>query len=1016
MGGSGHRSADIATVVSRVLHTASICAPVALLGVPATLTQASEFKALAADIPAQPLADALAAFRRQTGLQLIYVSSVISNQRSQAVGAGLKADEALAHMLQGTGLRFEHLTPRSIRIFAGVAAPHAPTPRVLTVEMRDEVIISASRGAEKIQDVPITIQSISGNQLNQLNATTTYDLLKYTTNLTFSGNGPGTGNIFMRGLGSSGSGNQSQSTTAPFPNVALYLDDQSMQFPARNNDVYLVDMERVEVLEGPQGTLLGGGAQAGAIRYITNKPRLDTTSGDVNAGYGVTAGGDPNTNLSAVLNVPIIDNTFGLRAVIFSDRHGGYIDNVPATIGYLPGTIPYDLGGNPTANNGPLQGNNTNSVDIQGVRVSALWKINDHWDALLQQNYQDMHSDGYHYAYPTSTDGRALQPYQITAFAPAFNKDRYASTALTINGKIGNLLDVVYSGSYMTRHIEGQQDYSNYLRGVVASSYYACIGSGAGYFNQTNFPSLTGHPLQCSTAVGNWNDQTSNKHQSHEIRLSTDAYNRLRGLAGAYWEKFVIEDNMNFNYLRIPQCSQANLDIALGGGPDCLSAIGPTPGSFAGTPGLRTDANTAFGEDVQRGYKQTAGFTSIDFDLLPKVLTITGGIRWYKYDEFEHGSEYYSLTSGGGGLVVNHIDGACTAAGLCGFPINLDKSESGHRWRGNLTWHVTNDIMAYYTYSEGSRPGGFNRFFSLPGQAPILSGVARYCGNINGAQSAPDPRCLPGGSLAGLNTNQFNKPVGYESDSLTNNEIGIKTEWWEHRVIVNLSAYQMKWENVQLPQFDPVHLGNTTFNVNGPSYTVKGFEIQFVARLFEGFTLEGSSSVNSAEQTNAPCLPSNRPAAGNPTPLGQCITVIMENTYTNPYGVLGTRPPFSPPWMFNLLARYDWTAGAYNPFAWVGASHVASMSNQPANFPDGNAPSENPPTGYTSTTLLRYQIPGYTTYDVGLGVAKDNWMAQLQCHNLSNAYGPTNISSDQFIKSEIPLRPRMITFLIGYRF
>ena len=97
--------------------------------------------------------------------------------------------------------------------------------------------------------------------------------------MTYSGNGPGTGNIFMRGLGGIGSGNQSQSTTAAFPNVALYLDDQSMQFPARNNDVYMVDMERVEVLEGPQGTLFGGGAQAGAIRYITNKPKLNATSG-----------------------------------------------------------------------------------------------------------------------------------------------------------------------------------------------------------------------------------------------------------------------------------------------------------------------------------------------------------------------------------------------------------------------------------------------------------------------------------------------------------------------------------------------------------------------------------------------------------------------------------------------------------------------------------------------------------------------------------------------------------------
>ena len=113
------------------------------------------------------------------------------------------------------------------------------------------------------------------------------------------------GNIFMRGLSSGGSGNQSQSTTAPFPNVALYLDDQSMQFPARNNDVYMVDMERVEVLEGPQGTLFGGGAEAGAIRYITNKPKLDVTEGNVNAGYGMTAGGDPNNNLNATLNLPI---------------------------------------------------------------------------------------------------------------------------------------------------------------------------------------------------------------------------------------------------------------------------------------------------------------------------------------------------------------------------------------------------------------------------------------------------------------------------------------------------------------------------------------------------------------------------------------------------------------------------------------------------------------------------------------------------------------------------------------
>jgi iron complex outermembrane recepter protein len=854
-----------------------------------------------------------------------------------------------------------------------------------------EVVVTAQRRSENLQDVPITIQAMSGDTLQKLQVVSFNDLLKYTPNVTFSGNGPGTGNIFMRGLGGAGSGNQSQSTTAPFPNVALYLDDQSMQFPARNNDVYLIDMERVEVLEGPQGTLFGGGAQAGAIRYITNKPKYDAVSGEFTGGYGNTAGGDKNSVVSGVLNVPITDN-FALRAAVFSEHRGGYIDNVPGTIGYLPGTAPHDAGGNPTANNGPVQGTNTNDVTYQGGRLSAGLKINDDWDALLQQNYQDMQANGYFYAYPLSTDGRPLGKYQLTAFAPGYSKDRYESTALTLNGRIGDLLSVVYAGSYMTRYIEGQQDYSNYMRSNVGS-LYACIGSGARYFNQTNFPQLAGKPLQCSTAVGSWRDKTRNTHQSHEIRFSTDEHYRLRGLFGAYWEKFVIHDNMNFNYLGIPQCSPANLATALAGGADCLSAVGPPAGTIAMDPNLRTDANTAFGEDEQRGYKQLAGFTSIDLDIIPNVLTATGGYRWYHYNEFEYGSEYYSESTSTG-LVVDHANGVCTAAGLCGFPINLEKKETGHRWRGNLTWHVTSDLMTYFTYSEGFRPGGFNRTSSLPGQAPSPGAVAPFGADGSGKQ--------------------FLKPVGFDSDQLTNYEVGIKSEFLDHRLLFNLSGYIMDWKNIQLSLFDPVHLGNTTFNINGPTYRVKGFEAQFTARLFEGLTLEGSSSINSAQQTNAPCLISNRVAANNPTPIGQCITQVNGAPYTNPYGVLGTRPPFSPPWMFNLRARYEWSMpGNYKPFAWVGASHIGPESNEPASFPNGNLPPDsiNP-----TTTLLRYEIPGYTTYDAAIGVAKDNWTAQLTGSNLGNAYGPTNVSSGQFIKSEIPLRPRVLMLMAGYKF
>src|SRR5882724_8572169 len=234
--------------------------------------------------------------------------SVVSNKRTLTGESRLKHNRKLAYAISAALASAAH---------AGYAADEdQPTTGI------SEVVVTAQRREQSIQDVPITVQAITGEQLKQLNVVSFNDLLKYTPNVTFSGNGPGTGNIFVRGLGAVGSGNQSQSTTAPFPNVALYLDDQSMQFPARNNDVYLVDMERVEVLEGPQGTLFGGGAQAGAIRYITNKPKIGVTEGEANAAYGTTAGGANNSMLSAVFNLPLVADTLAARAVIFSEHRG----------------------------------------------------------------------------------------------------------------------------------------------------------------------------------------------------------------------------------------------------------------------------------------------------------------------------------------------------------------------------------------------------------------------------------------------------------------------------------------------------------------------------------------------------------------------------------------------------------------------------------------------------------------------------------------------------------------------
>ena len=853
-----------------------------------------------------------------------------------------------------------------------------------------EITVTAQRRTESIQNVPITIQAITGDQLKQLNVVNFEDLLRYTPNVTFSGNGPGGGNIFVRGLSSGGEPGQSQSTTAPFPNVALYLDDQSMQYPQRNNDVYLVDMERVEVLEGPQGTLFGGGAQAGVIRYITNKPKIDVTEGNVNAGYGYTAGGDDNSNVNATLNLPLIADTLAVRATIFNDRRGGYISNVAGTIA---GSTPNQ----PIGTNAPLVADNTNPVTYTGVRFGALWKFNDDWNLLLQQNYQKMDAEGYFNDYPLDPNGKALGDYQITAFEPAYDKDKYESTAWTLNGRFGDL-KAVYTGSYMVRHIDEQQDYSNYLRSGSGAAY---LCSGMGTYAGSAFTPPSTKPKTCGPPLGSWRDEVKNTHQSHEIRLSTSEDYRLRGLVGGYWEEFNIYDNMNYNYLEIPQCDATNLAIALAGGRDCVSAVGPVPGHSFTDPGLRTGSDTAFGQDVKRGYRQAAAFLSIDFDIIPKVLTISGGTRYFHYDEYELGSEYGTFYISPPSAVVNVANGACVAAGGCSFPLNLSKKESGTRNRINVTWHVTSDILAYYTFSQGFRPGGFNRTGLNPDGTPALVPEIEYLKGVSSSK-------------------QYYKPLGFSSDNLINNEIGLKTEFLDHRLQVNGSAYLMHWRNVQTAIFNPTVYGNTTFNANGPNYDIRGVELQFIARVTEGLTLQGSSSWNSSKLVNGACLSSNVPAsAGNPTPVGQCITQVNgafpndpNAKLENPLGVPGTAPPFSPPLQFNLRARYDFKIGDYKPFASIGATHIATMRNEPAGFLNGDLPQNNPP---KSTTQL-YTMPGYTTYDGTIGVGKDAWTVAVTGSNLTNSNASTNTSSGQFIKEEVPLRPRVVMLQFGYKF
>jgi iron complex outermembrane recepter protein len=854
-----------------------------------------------------------------------------------------------------------------------------------------EITVTAQRRTENVQNVPITIQALTAETLTQLSVETFNDYVKYLPNVTAPNNGPGQGNIFMRGLSVGSAGSQSSGSIGGFPNVAIYLDDQSGQLPARNLDIYAADLERIEILEGPQGTLFGAGAQAGVVRYITNKPKLNVTEGSVEAGYGTTAGGDPNSDLTAVLNLPLIQDTLAVRAVIYNDRRGGYIDNVPGTftrkstdlgIYYAnyatackTGTPPNALGlctgaGNkatafgvpPSAaaiNNNAIAGKNINPVTYQGTRVEGLYQINDDWNILLTQSYQNMDSEGVFYQMPNASDGAPLQRDQVTLFNNAYDKDKFENTAWTVNGKFGDL-KAVYTGGYLVRHVDQVGDYTNYARGVYAD-YYQCFGSHFGL------------PATCYSPSTTWRETERNEHLSNEFRLSTPDDWRIRGIVGAFFETNRLFDQTDWLYKTIPNCT-SNGAPGTPGNTDCLSDVGTAPNTTVENPGVQND-NVAFFEDTTRQVKQTAVFGSVDFDIIPKVLTVTAGTRHYNFDEYFKGSVTSSFGCFQGGAPA----GGCLADTTNLDAKNLSSKESGFKSRYNLTYHITPDIMTYLTYSQGFRPGGFNRTNTCHIAGP--DGVSQFC-----------------------------LPQTYKSDDLTNYEFGWKTEWLNHRLQWNGTLYQENWDNVQVGFFDPGETGNLTFGTNGQNFRVRGIETSIVALVAPGLTVQGASSWNQSEQTNSPSLMDNNPKSINfGKPITEACAAAGCTPLNNLFGPIGGPSANSPPIQFSLRARYEWAMASYNTFVQFGATHTGHSFTQGGSNPSISA-------GGINTTVLRFENPAYSTYDASAGVAKDAWNAHVFVQNLSNSNASLFTNTGQFAVAQTVVRPRVIGVKFGYKF
>src|SRR6202050_4067155 len=238
----------------------------------------------------------------------------------------------------------------------------------------EEVIVTARKRAENLQDVPISIDVFTSKDMQNLAISQFEDYAALTPSISFVSAGPGTQTFVMRGVSDGSNPNYSNEAT-----TAFLVDDMSMNFYGTTPDLHLYDVERIEVLNGPQGTTYGAGAMAGALRFITNKPDASGFSAGIDTDVGKIGGGTHNGTIEGFVNIPLIEDWTALRISAYSDYHGGYIDNLNVTRHWVNGTV---------SNNGEWAGQNYNVEKVTGARAALGQKIAAGWKATVTASYQ----------------------------------------------------------------------------------------------------------------------------------------------------------------------------------------------------------------------------------------------------------------------------------------------------------------------------------------------------------------------------------------------------------------------------------------------------------------------------------------------------------------------------------------------------------------------------------------------------------------------------------------------------
>ena len=515
----------------------------------------------------------------------------------------------------------------------------------------EEVVVTALKTRQNLQDVPLSIQAIGEERLEQLGVSSFDDFAKLLPSVSVQSAGPGFARVFMRGAASGDNGNHSGSQ----PGVGQYLDEQPITTIQGALDIHMYDIARVEALAGPQGTLYGANSESGTIRIITNKP--DASAFD--AGFAIegstVADGDQGYLAEGMVNVPLGDKA-AIRMVAWARHDPGYIDNLPATRTFPTSGISMDS----------LADENYNDADVYGARVALKIDLNDNWSITPGIMAQQTKSNGI-YAQQSGVRELAVEHWH-----PENSDDRWAQAALTVEGKIANL-DMTLASSYLKREVDVNSDYSDY------AFFYDTLNGSGSYFTDNDDELI--NPSQYINGKDHYTKW------SHELRFTTPVENKVHAVFGLFAQRQTHDIEQAYKITGLNDAGDVTGD--------------DWDDTFWLTKQYRVDRDSAI-------------FGEITWDVTDK-FSLTGGARYFKYENSLEGffgfginNAYGSGTGEAACFATNAFEnGPCTN-------LDKTVEDKDTTFKFNATYHITDDAMVYFTRSEGFRPGGVNRRGTFP--------------------------------------------------------------------------------------------------------------------------------------------------------------------------------------------------------------------------------------------------------------------------------------------------------------